>query len=1359
MSNYQPISSVPMTDPDDLPLAVSTHSKRSSRDHPHLSESHSSVSASRSSSSLRGQLKHKRIGESGMEALAHAITGNIRLSQLILNGHDLSPKMCQDLLNAMNESRVCRIIADFKSFKWKENEICLAMKAEREFLSSCYTPQSLRIHLCGQTNSKKQQMLQGWETHQHHLPWVWSHLFRPSSSDLNEIYGLEIMKLTLQSPQRGTGAGVGIGTGAGVGIGAGTGTGIELNVWCYDGFNQFHEIHRLHLRATPLSVVMIAISSVGLAGQCRSAAQVAAEAISWIRLLITFGHQVRDIAMVITNGILFDKAWHGVDPCCVGVPSAIDELGHSRSSVDPSTHSNLSAEKRDKDDDILTTNTLPESSHGSNSFPGNPQQASVAPSPSASSPSASSPSASSPSASSHLQEAPPSEEQMPLSIHNTTAADLRRKFEESIHEQISSALGWKRTPQMFCWDEGERGAMPSKIDHWLAERYKSLSQHVQVPKICSIIHEQVLPAMRNHPISPTATAAAGGGGAGGVTGGGATGGGVGGGGGVSSMTSSSHSHLQQVVSMNTLLKQCKQHVKCLQLVELRQACQWLHLLGDIVMIDTMELDSYERDMWNYLRRHPNSNSNGDGDGGGNGGGRSNSNGNGNGKTPFDDEQQQLMYQHYLQQESQSATAAAATAAAATGEVESEIKTEINEKLQMIESKRLKIQIDLELMKSQAPKRNCKIILNPHWFTRYILLGFIYQSTENTPTAAATATSTSLSPSSLLTASSSLPSSSPSSTSSTSICAPNLLNSSLSSSSSSSSYSYLSRLPTSQPWCSHEYKYTFQQIYDYLLPFTKTNQLNSSILTLSELLIALEVQKIGVILPSISSFCLPSRLYGNKLKWLSERQVMKMSLSQFNGGLGSGGGGGGGGRNRSNPQNEMMASVTSAIGKRIKCKFPYLFPPSTFSCLQSHILHTWISEKESAWKYHRVVLWERGIGITIEQPPVKMNTQKSFRNTFSPTATAIPTATTMTSPSPPIAPDTADSPPPPPPHAAAVGTGGTEGGTEAETTTEPNSNGHILSSTSPTSTSGETPLSSPRPAGNGSTPSASAEAGAGAGTVVKDFPIGTGSGFICILIEMTSTALQPDWSQSPDSVIDVMIWGEGVCDHSLLPSLLSQFTQAIHLSCQIVSQGALRSEGASVDALQPPLVNWLKVLSLRPGCFLHTLASQTNERNCGEYQEDVDATLADGCSDFNDPLDSPILVRCHHLQPRLLKSHLCNGYVLAESPGQGKGLLRSVYSSLERGVEMMNQEMMSGKNNVHVHAQISGGGVPGTPTGGGSVSVSAGAASAGGGGSFALGTGTGTAVGAAAGGGGGADGMSYSYDDYIYDIQSSIIASE
>lgn len=614
---------------------------------------------------------------------------------------------------------------------------------------------------------------------------------------------------------------------------------------------------------------------------------------------MTFGHQTRDISIVITNGSLFDKAWLGIDPSCVGIPSLNDELNHSRSTeADHSVHSifssleklessshlpsnsiNGSSTLNQSNRNISTNHTTSTSTTSNNNYNNNSNdldqssnislhqndmqiidessrlmKISASPMKSTSgsplqtsnhnnsnnnnsnnniglkSDIMNSPSRSSPQL--EVTQQAPSEEQLRIKT-SSSGFEIRRRFEESIHEYISTTLGWKKTPQLFCWDEGENGAMPEKIDQWLSDRYKSLSQHVQVPNICSIIREQCLPELR-----------------------------------LSS---------QKVVGLDKLLLKCKQTVKCLQLVELRHACQWLHLLGDIVILDTIELDSYEKDMWSFLRNNdfqtPNENNKNED----------------STEIPSHDITSSSLTQHQQHQQQNQKNEIIITTNGNNSNNDNKLKTR--------EGKRLKIQIDLELMKKQAPQRNCKIILNPEWFTKYILTGIVCKSDALTK-----------------------------------------------------NQSML------QPWCDNEYIFTHQQIYDYIFPHQ--TDLNMKI---PELLISLEVQRIGVILSSISSFCLPCRMMGDKMKWLSDRQVTKMSLSQFNG-FGS-------------KQNNEFNSITSAIGRRIKAKHPCILPPSTFSCLQSHILHTWISEKDTTWKYHRVMLWERGIGITIEQPPIKSTINK------------------------------------------------------------------------------------------------------------------------------------------------------------------------------------------------------------------------------------------------------------------------------------------------------------------------------------------------------------------------------------------------
>jgi hypothetical protein len=94
----------------------------------------------------------------------------------------------------------------------------------------------------------------------------------------------------------------------------------------------------------------------------------------------------------------------------------------------------------------------------------------------------------------------------------------------------------------------------------------------------------------------------------------------------------------------------------------------------------------------------------------------------------------------------------------------------------------------------------------------------------------------------------------------------------------------------------------------------------------------------------------------------------------------------------------------------------------------------------------------------------------------------------------------------------------------------------------------------------------------------------------------------------------------------------------------------------------PMIKWLKVSYLRPGCALHTLSLSPIDRNCGEYFEEPGR---------EEPNTSPVLVSCHHPQPRLTKDHLVRGYVLADSPGGGKGLLRSISGALA-GLEVTDE---------------------------------------------------------------------------------------
>jgi hypothetical protein len=113
------------------------------------------------------------------------------------------------------------------------------MQAERDLLASCYTPKTLRVHLCGQASAKKRDILRGWCRHQQQVMGsLWTSMFQSQVVD-DDTPGLEISKVMLQNRSA------------------------EVCIWNYEGSNEVHDIWRLHLRAAPLSVAVIVVNSVG----------------------------------------------------------------------------------------------------------------------------------------------------------------------------------------------------------------------------------------------------------------------------------------------------------------------------------------------------------------------------------------------------------------------------------------------------------------------------------------------------------------------------------------------------------------------------------------------------------------------------------------------------------------------------------------------------------------------------------------------------------------------------------------------------------------------------------------------------------------------------------------------------------------------------------------------------------------------------------------------------------------------------------------------------------------------------------------------------------------------------------------
>lgn len=797
-------------------------------------------------------------------------------------------------------------------------------------------------------------------------------------------------------------------------------------------------------------------------GQCRSALQVAAEVCSWIRTLLTFGHKTREIAVIMSNGAAFEKAWKGLHPNSAG-GMALEEV-----SVDAST---ASSAETDMDSSIgsmpvdsakfYDPNADLHSRHAHDvdqslldaaarksliSSAGNPPSPTGADGevvdqsednvptkhPSADVPLApdseqhdvissihtvklndagmdgslssfSSPSKVSRSATLLIRPSAknPTEEKFvpPEGVKPDRNAELRRQFEESVRESISAALGWRRTPMLYVWEEGTGGGMPPSLDTWLSDRYKSMAHHVQVPSICEALRERCLPLLRQ-------------------------------------------SGTEKVMGMDSLLVAARTVVRCLQPLQLRQACHWLHLLGDVVVLDTEEVQPHQAHLWRGI-------------------------------TPQVPESK-----------------------ARRGLMESGVGFDADRirGSHTLDGRTSKLAHDMNTKKYRIPKRMCKIVLDPSWLVKKVLVPLLCRSPSLSKNQAAL-----------------------------------------------------------QPWCDKEYILNMKEIEDYIAPLRKS--LNMS---LSELITALEVQRIGVHLTHMASFCVPNRILGDKLNWLEARGVVQMPLSQYSGNY---------------SKLSEASAVSVVLGRRIKAKYPHLFPPSTFHCVQSQLLHIWVRQKASSWQHHRLMCWDRGVGITIEQPPAHLQKRLSRREVD-------------------------------------VKEGGRleqEGEMDA------------------------TPV----------------------------FKSGAGGGFICIIIETVPAWQQGEWSQNPNGDIDILAWGEGACTAEAIHAAVESVVRTVYSAVQTVCMGALRSEDETVEALTTPTTDWLRLAYLRPGCVLHTLAGYPSDRNCGEYIEDADCV---------DPPDAPVMVECSHLQPRLCKQHLRNGYVVADSPGSGKGFLRSVFSALEKGLE-------------------------------------------------------------------------------------------
>lgn len=488
---------------------------------------------------LKPKTSSGRIEESGMEVLALSIRSNqVHLKKLILKGHWLTPKSEEEILSAMDFRRICLVEANFPTMKQRHDEIINTMKTEREVLTSCYTPAYLRLHMCGQDSRAKLKLLQGWRQGQVKeqrdelaaKSSFYSSIFSQNTTTHMDVPGvgkttvllkekINILKKTVDPA-------------------------VEVGIWSYDGGHDFQNIFRLHMRGAPLGVGLICSSMVGNDKQCRSADDISKELFSWISLMLTYGHNARDLAVVFTNGEEFDKAWKGLNPL-LGQKMASDlidatESTKSDKSIDRSTsaeeqldESKTAVDVKDINNSLHSVSLLDNSTSLHKN--GDEKKKSFE----------SLLDRSTHSVADSIEDASCHDSKNP----NKEFAANRKKFEDSIRENLKLRLGSSFVPHTYAWDEGHGSVtVHPKIETWLRDRYKHLSKHIRVPSVCKVLREQCLPLLR--------------------------------------------ARETKVIDINELLKEGQKHVRCLQNLELRHACQWLHQLGDIVIVDvTVQGDS------------------------------------------------------------------------------------------------------------------------------------------------------------------------------------------------------------------------------------------------------------------------------------------------------------------------------------------------------------------------------------------------------------------------------------------------------------------------------------------------------------------------------------------------------------------------------------------------------------------------------------------------------------------------------------------------------------------------------------------------------------------------------------------------
>lgn len=349
-------------------------------------------------------------------------------------------------------------------------------------------------------------------------------------------------------------------------------------------------------------------------------------------------------------------------------------------------------------------------------------------------------------------------------------------------------------------------------------------------------------------------------------------------------------------------------------------------------------------------------------------------------------------------------------------------------------------------------------------------------------------------------------------------------------------------------------------------------------------------------------CIPARITTDKIRWLKNRGICHIPLAQCSGDL----------------KADSLPFVSAVLGRRVKTRCPYVFMPGMFTALQVSYLQ---KSDEGRLLGVRVSCWKRGIGLVrdIEEKTSSSN------------------------------------------------------------------------------------------------------------VTVPSIGITSTAGSVCVIIEQGPISGEVLWGDAPNSYIDVLVWGEGAASQVAVQRMLTEAIEIIK-DCYIHSlgtypvepvtmmsgsvrnktigvstmssiNGSIRGGGTSSgnnpnlsfqsigksshkstsggtplstlsksmndiqrENLKQTLHKFLHIICLRPGCTLETLALQPDCRQCGEY---IDQSYSEQDEACEEPEDSPVVVICDHPQPRLRKGHLVQGYVLAESPGKGKGMMRSISGNLER----------------------------------------------------------------------------------------------